>query len=59
MPTPSSSRPPLAGDFIRDELHHSVGDGLNKALAALEETNTSLDGVLTHIDFNGARPDRV
>ncbi len=39
-------------DFIRDELHHSVGDGLNKALAALEETNTSLDGVLTHIDFN-------
>lgn len=39
-------------DFIRDELHHSVGDGLNKALAALEENNTSLDGVLTHIDFN-------
>ena len=45
--------PPLARwDFIRDELHHSVGDGLNKALASLEETNTSLDGVLTHIDFN-------
>ena len=38
--------------FIRDELHHSVGDGLNKALASLEETNTSLEGVLTHIDFN-------
>ncbi len=39
-------------DFIRDELHHGVGDGLNKALGALEEANTSLDGVLTHIDFN-------
>jgi type I restriction enzyme M protein len=37
---------------IRDELHHNLGDGLNKALAALEEANTSLDGVLTHIDFN-------
>src|SRR5487761_8701 len=37
---------------IRDELHHNLGDGLNKALAALEETNTSLEGVLTHIDFN-------
>jgi type I restriction enzyme M protein len=45
--------PPRARwDFIRDELHHSVGDGLNTALASLEETNTSLDGVLTHIDFN-------
>jgi len=45
--------PPSARwDFIRDELHHSVGDGLNKALAALEENNTSLDGVLTHIDFH-------
>jgi len=39
-------------DYIRDELHHSVGDGLNKALASLEDTNTSLDGVLAHIDFN-------
>jgi len=39
-------------DFIRDELHHSIGDGLNTALGALEEHNTSLDGVLTHIDFN-------
>src|SRR5205814_1427683 len=27
------------------------GDGLNKALAALEHENTSLDGVLAHIDF--------
>ena len=37
---------------IRDELHHNIGDGLNKALAALEEENTGLEGVLHHIDFN-------
>ena len=38
--------------YIRDELHYQVGDGLNKALAALEESNPSLVGVLQHIDFN-------
>src|SRR5262245_12526374 len=37
---------------IRDELHQNIGDGLNTALGALEETNTSLEGVLHHIDFN-------
>jgi type I restriction enzyme M protein len=37
---------------IRDELHQDVGTGLNRALAALEEDNGSLEGVLTHIDFN-------
>lgn len=37
---------------VRDDLHHNIGDGLNKALAALEESNTVLDGVLQHIDFN-------
>ena len=37
---------------LRDELHHQVGDGLNKALAALEEHNPSLEGVLQHIDFS-------
>src|SRR5262249_48285067 len=37
---------------IRDDLHRNIGDGLNKALGALEETNTSLEGVLHHIDFN-------
>ena len=37
---------------IRDELHYQVGHGLNKALAALEESNPSLEGVLQHIDFN-------
>ena len=37
---------------LRDELHHQVGDGLNKALGALEEANPSLEGVLQHIDFN-------
>ena len=36
---------------LRDEVHKSVGDGINKALAALEHENTSLDGVLGHIDF--------
>lgn len=38
--------------YLRDELHHSIGNGLNKALAALEEENPSLEGVLIHIDFN-------
>ena len=38
--------------YLRNELHHQVGDGLNKALGALEEANTSLEGVLQHIDFN-------
>ena len=37
--------------FLRDEVHKNVGDGVNKALAALEHANTSLDGVLGHIDF--------
>ena len=37
---------------LRDDLHHQVGDGLNKALAAREEHNPSLEGVLQHIDFN-------
>ena len=37
---------------LRDDLHHQVGDGLNKALGALEEHNPSLEGVLQHIDFN-------
>ena len=38
--------------YLRDELHHQVGDGLNKALAAIEESNAALEGVLQHIDFN-------
>jgi type I restriction enzyme M protein len=37
---------------IRDDLHANIGDGLNKALAALEEVNTALEGVVHHIDFN-------
>ena len=38
---------------IRDELpRDAVGDGLNKALGALEQDNhPALDGVLQHIDF--------
>ncbi len=45
---------PPAGRWenIRDNLHHQVGDGLNKALAALETHNPALEGVLQHIDFN-------
>ena len=39
-------------EHLRDEVHTNVGDGLNKALSALEEENIALDGVLTHIDFN-------
>ena len=39
--------------YLFEELHHQVGDGLNKALGALEQSNpSSLDGVLQHIDFN-------
>ena len=38
--------------YIRDELHERVGDGLNKALLALEEANRPLEGVLAHVDFN-------
>ncbi|HEY0015555.1 MAG TPA: class I SAM-dependent DNA methyltransferase [Longimicrobium sp.] len=38
---------------LRDEVHENVGTGLNKALSALEEENaSSLEGVLTYIDFN-------
>jgi type I restriction enzyme M protein len=37
---------------LRDDLHSDVGEGLNKALAALEHENPSLEGVLEHIDFN-------
>ena len=49
---PDSSRdaffvPPTARwRYLRDELHHQVGDGLNKALSALEQSNRSLEGVL-------------
>ncbi len=39
-------------EFVRDTLHANVGDGLNKALGALEEENPALEGVLGHIDFN-------
>ncbi len=36
---------------LRDDLHKNLGAGLNKALAALEEENPGLEGVLTHMDF--------
>jgi type I restriction enzyme M protein len=44
--------PPAARwKHLRDELHHNVGDGLNKALEALEDHNPALEGVVQHIDF--------
>ncbi|MCY3968133.1 MAG: type I restriction-modification system subunit M N-terminal domain-containing protein, partial [bacterium] len=30
-------------EYLRDEVHHQVGDGLNKALSALEESNPALE----------------
>lgn len=33
-------------------LHHNIGEMLMKALAALEEVNEPLEGVLKHINFN-------
>ncbi len=45
---------PEAGRWsnLQANLHHQVGDGLNKALGALELANPALEGVLQHIDFN-------
>jgi type I restriction enzyme M protein len=43
--------PEARWEHLRDELHHNVGDGLNKALGALEEYNPALEGVVQHIDF--------
>ncbi|MDK2952846.1 MAG: type restriction enzyme protein [Kosmotoga sp.] len=36
-------------------LKEDVGNQLNKALAAVEEANPELDGVLKHIDFNAQK----
>jgi len=36
-------------------LKEDVGNYLNKGLAALEESNPELDGVLKHIDFNAVK----
>ena len=38
-------------DYLLNEVHQNVGDGLNKALSGLEEANTALEGVVQHIDF--------
>ncbi|WP_426105978.1 type I restriction-modification system subunit M [Pseudomonas sp. TWR1-1-3] len=44
---------PSASRFkhLLNEAHINVGNLLNKALGGIEENNTSLDGVLEHIDF--------
>src|SRR5680860_336711 len=44
--------PEARWEHLRDNLHQSIGEGVNKALAALEDENSSLEGVLHHIDFN-------
>ncbi|NMZ76999.1 SAM-dependent DNA methyltransferase [Pseudomonas nitroreducens] len=36
---------------LNNEAHENIGNLLNKALAGIEEHNTSLEGVLEHIDF--------
>jgi type I restriction enzyme M protein len=41
--------------YLMDNLtaqRGAIGDGLNKALGALEEENIALEGVVQHIDFN-------
>ena len=44
--------PPKAQwEYLLNEVHQHVGDGLNKALAALEDENAALEGVVQHIDF--------
>lgn len=44
--------PPVARwQYLLNEAHENVGDFLNKALGGLESDNSSLDGVLEHIDF--------
>jgi type I restriction enzyme M protein len=43
--------PEARWEHLRDEMHHNVGDGLNKALGALEVHNPALEGVVQHINF--------
>jgi type I restriction enzyme M protein len=38
--------------YIEKELHSDIGNGLNKALGAIEGENPILEGVVSHIDFN-------
>lgn len=39
-------------DYLVNEAHNDVGGFLNRALGGLERSNSSLDGVLEHIDFS-------
>ena len=43
---------PARWDYLRDEVHDDIGGKLNHALWKLEESNPSLEGVLSHIEFN-------
>jgi type I restriction enzyme M protein len=38
--------------YLLNDVLKDVGEGLNKALGALEDEHSVLDGVLGHIDFN-------
>lgn len=44
--------PPIARWEAIKDLKHDIGAELNKAMEAIEEHNTSLEGVLVSIDFN-------
>jgi len=44
--------PPRARWGVLKDLKHDIGAELNKATEAIEEHNTSLEGVLVSIDFN-------
>jgi type I restriction enzyme M protein len=44
--------PPVARWAAIKDLKHDIGAELNKATEAIEEYNTSLEGVLVSIDFN-------
>lgn len=44
--------PPVARWGALKDLKHDIGAELNKATEAIEEYNTSLEGVLVSIDFN-------
>ena len=46
-------------EYLLNEVHHNVGDGLNRALSALEEANTALEGVEPWARRMGASPSSI
>ncbi len=47
--------PKIARWLELKDLKKDIGNQLNKALAAIEDANPELDGVLKHIDFNAKK----